>query len=104
VNTRFLERTARAVRPDVVAEEMAHMGGFLLAMAQERALVQGVTAEVRIRYGELGSELIKAAIEEGIDTVVLGRPAGGEGAFLPPELEALATEIREKAGVEVRVI
>lgn len=104
VNTHFLDRTERAVRPDVVAEEMAHMGGFLLAMAQERALAQGVTAETRVRYGELGTELLEATTEEEIDTIVLGRPAGGEGAFLPPELEALATEIREKTGVEVCVI
>jgi len=104
VDTHFLDRTERAVRPDVVMEEMARMGGFLLAMARERAAAQGVQAEVRIRRGELQEELKAAVEEEGADLVILGQPAGKESAFRPAALEALAAEIEAETGAEVRVV
>ena len=46
VDTHFLDRTERAVRPDVVMEEMTRMGEFLLIMAQERAQAHGIQAEL----------------------------------------------------------
>ena len=51
VDIQFLDRTAHAVRPDIVSAEMEKMGEFLLAMAQERAEKQGVTASfILIRF------------------------------------------------------
>lgn len=104
VDTHFLDRTERAVRPDVVAGEMTRMGEFLLAMAQERAEAQGVQAEVRIHHGEVRKELKAAVREEGADVVILGRPAGEESAFRLAALEALAAEIEEETGVETRIV
>jgi nucleotide-binding universal stress UspA family protein len=104
VDTRFLDHALRAVRPSVVKEEMARMGDFLLAMAQERAEGQGVTAETRIRYGELQPELKAAAQEEDVDLVVLGRPVGDESAFQVSALEAFAAKILEETGIEARVV
>jgi nucleotide-binding universal stress UspA family protein len=104
VDTYFLNKTARAVRPDVVAEEMSHMGEFLLAMAQERAQKQGVVAAYVIRRGKLRDELKAAAREEGVDLVVLGQPAGKGSAFVPADLEAFAAEIETETGVEARII
>jgi len=104
VDTYFLNKTARAVRPDVVAEEMSHMGEFLLAMAQERAQKQGVAAEYVIRRGKLRDELKAAAREEGVSLVVLGQPAGTGGAFVPADLEAFAAEIEAETGVKARII
>ena len=104
VDTHFLDRTERAVRPDVVAEEMARMGQFLLTMAQERARAQGVEAEVRIRRGEVLEELKAAAREEGVDLVILGRPGDEESTFRQTDLESLAREIEEETGVETRII
>jgi len=83
VDTHFLDKAGRAVRPDVVAEEMGHMGEFLLAMAQERAQKQGVAADYLLRRGEFRDELKAAAREEGVGLVVLGRPSGAESAFVP---------------------
>ncbi len=104
VDTHFLDRTERAVRPDVVMEEMDRMGGFLLAMAQERAAAQGVQAEVSVRRGELKEELIAAVREEGADLVVLGRPTGEGSTFRPGGLEALAAQIEQETGAEVRIV
>jgi hypothetical protein len=104
VDTHFLDRTARAVRLDVVAEEMHRMGDFLLAMAQERAQAKGVHSEVRVRHGDLLEELKAAVRSEWAEVVVLGRPAGEESTFRPAALEELAAEIEKEMGVEVRVV
>ena len=104
VDTHFLDKAGRAVRPDVVAEEMSNMGEFLLAMAQERAQKQGVAADYLLRRGELRDELKAAAREEGVDLVVLGKPAGTESAFVPADLEAFAAEIEAETGVEAVIV
>ncbi len=104
VDTHFLDRTARAVRPDVVAGEMARMGTFLLTLAQERAAQQGVKAEIRVRRGEMAEELKAAAREEGATLVILGQPGDEESAFRRAELEALARQIEKETGAETRII
>ena len=104
VDTHFLDKAGRAVRPDVVAEEMSHMGEFLLAMAQERAQKQGVAADYVLRRGKLRDELKAAAREEGVALVVLGKPGGKGRAFVPADLEAFAAEIEAEAGVEAVIV
>jgi nucleotide-binding universal stress UspA family protein len=104
VDIGFLNKTERAVRPDVVTAEMEKMGEFLLTMAQERAQKQGVEARYVLRYGDLRHELKAAALEEAVDLVVLGQPAGTGSAFVPADLEAFAAEIEAETGVEARII
>ena len=104
VDTHFLDKTERAVRPDVVAEEMSHMGEFLLAMAQERAQKQGVEARYVLRHGDLRHELKAAAREEAVDLVVLGQPAGTGSAFVPADLETFVAEIEAETGVKACII
>ncbi|MBN1484269.1 MAG: universal stress protein [Chloroflexia bacterium] len=104
VDTHFLDRTERAVRPDVVSEEMSRMGEFLLAMAQERASKQGVHADARIRQGELREELLAAVRQEHSDVVVMGRPAGDQSAFRLAALEAFAAEIEQETGAAVHIV
>jgi nucleotide-binding universal stress UspA family protein len=104
VDTHFLDRAGHAVRPDVVAEEMSHMGEFLLAMAQERAQRHSVAATYLLRRGEFRDELKATACEEGVDLVVLGQPAGTGSAFAPADLEAFAAEIESETGVDTRII
>ena len=104
VDIRFLNKTERAVRPDVVTAEMEKMGEFLLAMAQERVQKQGVEARYVLRHGDLRPELKAAAREEAVDLVVLGRPAGAESAFALADLEAFAAEIEAETGVKARIL
>ncbi len=59
------------------------MGGFLLAMAQERAQEQGVSAQVMLREGPVREEIKAAVVEEGATLLMLGRPAGETSAFVP---------------------
>lgn len=104
VDVKFLNKTARAVRPDVMLAEMEKMGEFLLVMAQERAQKQGVAADYCLRQGNFRQELKKAAVELEVALVLLGRPVGKESAFAMEELESFAAEIERETGVETRVI
>ncbi len=103
-DTHFLDKTEHAVRPDVVAEEMEHMGEFLLTMAQERAQKQGVNADYILRRGVLREELKAAAREEAVDLVVLGQPANAGSTFGLTDLEAFAAEIEAETGVETVIV
>jgi nucleotide-binding universal stress UspA family protein len=103
VDIGFLDKTERAVRPDVVAEEMTHLGEFLLSMAQERAKAEGVTAQRLIYRGRVRQELTEAAKREGADTLILGKPVDEGSAFSLAALERLAHDIEQETGVRVQV-
>jgi nucleotide-binding universal stress UspA family protein len=103
VDMGFLDKTERAVRPDVVEKEMIKMGEFLLAVAQERAATQGVQAQMRIRRGKIRQELKAAVQEERASQLILGRPAGETSAFQLDVLERLAAEIQKETGVQVQI-
>jgi nucleotide-binding universal stress UspA family protein len=104
VDIGFLDKTMRAVRPDVVTTEMENMGQFLLLMAQERAEKQNVSADYLLRRGQLRDELKAAARDPDVTLVVLGKPVGDESAFVPASLEALATEIEAETRTPVRIV
>ncbi len=104
VDTDFLGFTERAVRPDVVATEMEHMGEFLLAMACERASAQGVETDYCIKRGKLAAALKEAAVEWGVSLVALGSPGGEESRFEQTGLQNLATEISQETGIETCII
>ncbi len=106
VDLDFLNRTERAVRPDVVAREMRRLGEFLLSMAQERARNQGVDAGVVLREGDVRAQIKAAAVEEGATLVVLGQSEEDDQAckFEPEKLFKLAEEIEAETGVEARVV
>jgi nucleotide-binding universal stress UspA family protein len=106
VDLDFLNKTERAVRPDVVAEEMRHLGEFLLGIAQERAQKQGVDASYILREGEVQAEIKAAAVEEGATLVVLGQSEEDDPTckFDPEKLFRFAENIEAETGVEARVI
>jgi nucleotide-binding universal stress UspA family protein len=104
VDVEFLRLTARGVRPDVVVAEMERMGEFLLAMACERAVAQGVEAEICLRHGPLIQALESAAREEGADAIAFGRPAGLDSSFSLADLEQLAARIEEDTGIKTYVL
>jgi nucleotide-binding universal stress UspA family protein len=103
VNIDFLDKTARAVRPDVVETEMERLGEFLLEMARERAAEQGVSAEVILRHGRLLEQLVAAASEYQVDSIVLCKPAEGS-VYSMEELESFAAEIEAKTGSQVLIL
>jgi nucleotide-binding universal stress UspA family protein len=104
VDISFMNRSLYALRRDVVTGEMENLGEFLLAMAQERAKQQGVTAEYVLRYGDLRQALIDTAREADVGLVVLGKPAGEESAFALDALEAFASELESESGAQVHLV
>ena len=104
VDTEFINKTERAVRPDVVATEMEHMGEFLLAMACERAENEGINAALCVKHGKLAAALKEAAVENEVSMIAFGRPAGEESRFLLDDLQKLASEITEEIGIDTYII
>lgn len=103
VNIDFLDKTARAVRPDVVEAEMEKLGQFLLALAQERARKEGVAAGTILRRGSLREELKAAAREQQVDLVVLGAPAAEGSYYSLADLSIVAKEIEAQTGIPVSI-
>jgi len=99
----FLDRIAAAVVVDVEAE-LEQMGRFQLALAQEQAAEEGVEAEAVIRHGHLRTELMAAAGELGITSIVLGRPQGRMAVFEETDLEEFAAELEARTRAQVRII
>jgi len=104
VDISFINKTAYAVRPDVVTTEIEKMGEFLLIMAQERAQKQGVSAEVVLHHGDFRSELIDCARELEIDLILLGKPIGEDSVFELEKIKSFATELEAETGIEVRIV
>jgi nucleotide-binding universal stress UspA family protein len=103
VDIHFLDKTAAPIVVDV-GNEVTKMGEFLLLIAQERAAEKGVAAATIARKGQVREELKRAALEEGVSLVVLGRPVGAESVFQLVSLQAFAAEIEAETGVETRIV
>ena len=103
VDLHFLDKTAGAGVVDV-EREMVKMGQFLLLMAQERAVEQGVTAEMICHKGQVREGLKSVAHEEKVSLIVLGRPADLESVFQLADLQAFAAEVESETGIETRIV
>jgi nucleotide-binding universal stress UspA family protein len=103
VDVEFLNKTARAVRPDVMQQEMEKMGRFLLAMACERAAKEGVAAETVLCGGTLAEALIEVAREHEVTLIAFGRPAKG-GVFRLADLVRLGQKIEGETGIPTAII
>ena len=103
VDVSFLNQTAAPLVINVESR-LEKLGQFQLAMAQERAAHQGVTATMICHTGGVREELIKAVRAENVSLVVLGRSAGGESVFQLASLQAFAAQVEAETGVEVRIV
>ena len=101
----FLNQTAAPLVVDVEAR-LVRMGEFLLLMAQERAAVQGISAQTVVREGRLRAELVGAAKELEVDLIVLGRSVNlhRQAIFDETALRAFATSLQAITGAEVRIL
>ena len=99
----FLNKTAAPLVVDVETE-LVRMGEFQLAIAQERATAQDMTAQVIVRRGHLRTELIAATRELEATCIVLGRPIGKTAVFDKAALKAFVTELQAETGSEVWIV
>jgi nucleotide-binding universal stress UspA family protein len=102
VNLDFLARTSLS-RVHVVAQEMQHMGEFILLSAQTAASAQRVTAQGTVRHGDVMEEIIKLCHELVADYVVLGHPQvqHNESLFTHDRLAQFVKKIEELTGAKV---
>jgi nucleotide-binding universal stress UspA family protein len=99
----FLNQMAAPMVVDVEAR-LEKMGRFQLAMAQERAAAQGVSAGALVRRGQLRAELSAAAKEISAVLVMLGHPGAREAVFDEEAIQALAAALEQETGTEVRIL
>jgi len=99
----FISRAGPPIIVDI-EEEMAEVGDFLLAMAQERAEKAGVHARVSVRSGNFTEVLRNVILEHEINTVVLGGSHEDTGAVTQEHLELLSDELGKELNVEFIVV
>jgi nucleotide-binding universal stress UspA family protein len=99
----FLDRLASPVLVNI-EEDLDEMGGFVLAMAQERAAKHGIEAQAVVRRGHF-REVLEAVITElEIDLVILGSPATGDAFTTLDFMKQLASDLAEKRKVGTIVL
>lgn len=103
VDVHFLEHYTAPYVP-AMADEMKHMGEFLLIMAQERAEQAGVEADYTVRRGELEPVLIEAAKEYGASLIILGRPGDDNVTTLEYLEHKLCPAIEAETGIKTILV
>lgn len=100
----FLTHANYALREDLVADELKRMAEFLMTMAVDRAIAQGLSSRSVIREGEFSAELLSALQEEQARLLILGRPGEDDGRFALEHLSELARKLQEESGIPVRIL
>lgn len=103
VDVRFLEHYTAPYIP-TMADEMKHLGEFLLLMAQERAEQAGVEADFTVRRGELQATLIEVAKQYGASLIILGRPADKNVTTLEYLQKKLCPAIEAETGSKTLIV
>jgi len=103
-DTTFTPPTRQALT-EVVADELARLGGMLLAIAQARAREQGVEAGAVVRSGAVCPTLAAFLAEVKATTLVMGVPHGHAPSRTssPDEVQAFADDVRAM-GIEVVIV
>jgi nucleotide-binding universal stress UspA family protein len=103
VNLDFLAHTL-STRTHTINHEMELMGEFILLAAQRRAADQEVSAEILVRHGSVGQEIIMLCQELNADYLVLGRPQLAEeeaNVFTDARLKMFVDLVEKQSGAEV---
>ena len=102
-DVRFLEHYTAPYIP-AMADEIKHLGEFLLLVAQERAEQAGVEADYTVRRGELEPTLIAAAKEYGASLIILGRPGDKNVTTLEYLEQELCPAIEAETGIKTVLV
>ena len=102
LNLDFLTYTESS-RVRHISEEMHEMGEFILLTAQETANSEGISAEVDVRHGDVGEEIVGLAKELEADFIIMGRPLGEQedDVFSNDRLERFIERIESESGAKV---
>jgi nucleotide-binding universal stress UspA family protein len=102
VNLDFLTHTASS-RVRTISEEMRQMGEFILLVAQSKALAEGVAAEILVRQGNVGEEIVHLCRELATNYLVMGLPQIEEegSLFTHERLQVFVQDTEERIGAKV---
>lgn len=100
---KFLNHTASPLIIDIETE-LEEMGGFLLAMAIEKASNAGVKAAGIVEKGEFSQVLVDVINNHDISSVVIGVSRLKSGVIPETYIELLAKNINMATGVEVIMV
>jgi hypothetical protein len=100
----FMQDADFALRSELVADEVEHMCVFLMLMAVERAAKHDVTARYIVREGAFAEMLVDVIRDEGITTVVVGRPGEHASRFALAHLEEMGEQIEADTGAAFRIL
>ena len=100
VNLDFLAQSVMHHK-DFAAHEMAHLGEFIILMAQERAAAAGITAFSDVRHGKFLEELLALCKELEAGYVVLGHPKGKHSLLSPDVLKTVQHDIETNTTARV---
>jgi len=90
---------------DAILAELNWMGETLLRIAQKRADVAHLRAEIKIRRGNVHEEIVRFMKDVEADLLVLGAPRGTTAnVFGDDAIERLAEVIRQETAVPVEII
>lgn len=88
-----------------VRQELNWMGNVLLRIAQKRAELAGLEADVAIREGNVGEAIGRFLQESQARLLLLGAPRGTTAnVFGDDAIEQFASSIQEETGVKVEVV
>ena len=103
VDTSFLNHTAAPLVVNVETR-LERMGHFQLAVAQERAAEQGISAGAVVRRGSLLSELVRVTRELGAELIGLGHPMDRDAILDEDTLHTLSDRLRSETDAEVFIV
>ena len=102
-DVQFINQMSSPVLIDVAAE-LEEMGGFLLAMAQERASKSGIDAETVVRSGAF-REVVETLIPQyEVSTLVLGSSDNDSGHTTNEYMRQLREELADTHQIEVLLV
>ncbi|MFQ5422120.1 MAG: universal stress protein, partial [Anaerolineae bacterium] len=88
-----------------IKKEMFWLGRTLVLIAQKRARLEGIQADVALRDGDVPTEIGKFLQEANASLLLLGAPRGTTAnVFGDDAVELFAAEIEERTGVPVQLV
>jgi nucleotide-binding universal stress UspA family protein len=100
----FMAHANYALHADIVSDEMAEMCDFLLNMAVERAMAEGVKARSIVRSGSFAEQIREVAAEISPSLVILGHPGPEEDGERLEELQSLCRALQAELKIEFRIL
>lgn len=104
IDTSDMDSSDESLLP-VIKQEMFWLGRVLVLIAQKRARLRDIQADVVIREGDVPTEIGKFLQEANASVLMLGAPRGTTAnVFGDDAVELFAADIEKRTGVPVQLV